>query len=92
MAAGNKHLAYKELLNGMEVESPGAKHAFYFGFLERAADRFATEERDDVIGQCERCGSPTSAEVCAFCRLIERASVSDSQPVELSARRLEEKT
>ena len=92
MAAGNKHLAYKELLNGMEVESPGAKHAFYFGFLERAAERFATEERDDVIGLCERCGSPTSAEVCAFCRLIERAAVSEPQPVELSARRLEEKT
>jgi len=92
MAAGNKHLTYKELLNGMEVESPGFKFAFYHGFLERAVDRFATDERDDVIGQCEQCGGPTSGDVCAFCRLIERVTVPDTQPVELSARRLEEKS
>jgi len=92
MAAGNKHLAYKGLLNDMEVESPGSKHAFYFGFLERAAQLFTSDVRDDVIGECERCSSPTSGDVCAFCRLIERVSDSAPQPVELSARRLEEKS
>ena len=35
MAVGNKHLAYKAALNDIEVQSPGAKHDFYFGFLER---------------------------------------------------------
>ena len=40
MAAGNKHLGYKEALNAIEATSPGTKHDFYFGFLARASDRF----------------------------------------------------
>lgn len=87
MAAGNKHLGFKDILNDMEVASPGAKHAFYFGFLERASERFSSDERDDVIGQCSSCGSPTSADICAFCRLVDRASAPErSQVVELSPR------
>ena len=37
MAAGNRHLGYKELLNEIEERSPGTKAAFVFGFLERGA-------------------------------------------------------
>ena len=82
MAAGNKHLGYKEALNLIETTSPGSKHDFYFGFLARASERF-TPEAEDVQGQlnaCERCGAPTTGEVCAFCRLVERAK---AVPVEL---------
>ena len=86
MAAGNKHLAYKAALNDIEVESPGAKHDFYFGFLERASDRFrAAVERDrSGLAPCERCGSPTDAGVCAFCRLVDRAA--GRAPVRLTTR------
>ena len=54
MAAGNKHLGYKEALNDIEAESPGAKHAFYFGFLDRAAAHFAPEAEADraELGAC----------------------------------------
>jgi tRNA-5-methyluridine54 2-sulfurtransferase len=84
MAAGNKHLGYKETLNDLEVRSPGAKHDLYFGFLERAVDRFgaageATGELD--LGACAECGAPTTGEVCAFCRLSARAR--DAEPVPL---------
>ncbi len=79
MAEGNKHLAYKDLLNGLEVESPGAKRAFYFGFLERAAEAFAADVASDSdvankddLGVCDRCGSPSAGEVCSFCRLTEQ--------------------
>ena len=37
MADGNRHLGYKEALNAIEVQSPGSKHAFYFGFLDKVA-------------------------------------------------------
>jgi uncharacterized protein (TIGR00269 family) len=75
MAAGNRHLTYKAALNDIELASPGAKHAFYFGFLARAADRFADEAEEDrrELTACLWCGSPTTNEVCAFCRLVERA-------------------
>jgi uncharacterized protein (TIGR00269 family) len=76
-AIGNKHLGYKEALNAIEDQSPGSKNAFYFGFLARAADRFAGESaasRED-LAECPRCGSPTTGEVCAFCKLVQRVTV-----------------
>lgn len=75
MADGNRHLGYKEALNAVECQSPGSKHDFYFGFLARASGRFTADtlaERDE-LGACLVCGAPTSGEVCAFCRLVERA-------------------
>lgn len=75
MAAGNRHLGYKEALNLIEARSPGTKHDFYFGFLDRAADVLAGGDAADAgsLGACARCGAPTTGEVCAFCRLVERA-------------------
>jgi tRNA-5-methyluridine54 2-sulfurtransferase len=76
MAAGNRHLGYKELLNEIEERSPGTKAAFLFGFLERGHERFAgdaVEERGD-LHPCSECGSPTPGDVCAFCRLRARAT------------------
>ena len=50
MAAGNRHLGYKEALNAIERTSPGTTFDFYHRFLASAADRFAPEEgsADDV--------------------------------------------
>ena len=75
MAVGNRHLGYKEALNAIEVTSPGSKSAFYFGFLERVAalvQPAAAEERAG-LHPCPGCGSPTVSEVCAFCKLVQRA-------------------
>jgi uncharacterized protein (TIGR00269 family) len=75
MAEGNRHLAYKEALNTLEQTSPGAKANFLFSFLERGHERFAGDaeaERVELV-PCAVCGSPTTGEVCAFCRMGERA-------------------
>jgi hypothetical protein len=74
MADGNRHLGYKEVLNALEDRSPGAKAAFVFGFVDRAHDHFADDagaEREH-LGAGVVCGSPTTSDVCAFCRLRER--------------------
>jgi uncharacterized protein (TIGR00269 family) len=76
MAEGNRHLAYKEALNTLEQRSPGAKANFLFSFLERGHDRFAADaesERADLT-PCTVCGSPTTGEVCAFCRMNQRVN------------------
>jgi uncharacterized protein (TIGR00269 family) len=85
MAAGNRHLGYKEVLNGLEDRSPGSKAAFLFGYLERVHERFDDEviEERAALRPCVRCGSPTPGDVCAFCRLQERAGARLEQPVEL---------
>jgi tRNA-5-methyluridine54 2-sulfurtransferase len=88
MAEGNKHLAYKAALNSIEAESPGTKHAFYFGFLKEASARFGSEtaQEDAGLGACERCGAPTTGDVCAFCRLVERTA--GREPVVFTGRRV----
>jgi uncharacterized protein (TIGR00269 family) len=85
MAAGNRHLGYKAALNELEATSPGTKASFYLGFVERMAPLLAGRSRADVDGltACVRCGSPTTAELCAFCRLVEVASAHEPVPVEL---------
>jgi uncharacterized protein (TIGR00269 family) len=78
MAAGNKHLGYKEVLNAIEEQSPGTKNAFYFGFLSHASHLFtpqAAAERAD-LRPCSSCGAPTVGDVCAFCKLVARATPS----------------
>ena len=74
MAEGNRHLGYKEILNALEDRSPGAKAAFVFGFVDRAHERFAGDAVNEREGlrACEVCGSPTTSDVCAFCRLRQR--------------------
>jgi len=76
MADGNRHLGYKEVLNDLEDRSPGSKAAFVFGFLDRVHARFAADVEDEraTLAACEQCGAPTPLEVCAFCRLRERAA------------------
>jgi tRNA-5-methyluridine54 2-sulfurtransferase len=85
MAAGNRHLGYKEILNAVEDRSPGTKAAFLFGFLERGHARFAdrVERERDGLNACTSCGAPTPGDVCGFCRLRERAA---SQPVDVARR------
>jgi len=89
MAAGNRHLGYKAALDQIEAQSPGAKHSFYFGFLERALAKFeplAAAERTGLEA-CSSCGAPTTAGECAFCRLVERAGGRRPVPVMLDRRR-----
>lgn len=89
MAAGNRHLGYKETLNGLEQRSPGSKAAFYLNFLENMAPLLVDQRAGavDALGSCSRCGSPAAGEICAFCRIVEKASAHDPVPVELIAKR-----
>lgn len=81
-ATGATTIFYKELLNRLEGRSRGAKLQFYLSFL-RAREKgfflrmlpFGPERIPSVnegleLGECERCGQPTTAPgLCAFCRL-----------------------
>jgi tRNA-5-methyluridine54 2-sulfurtransferase len=71
MSVGSKMLMNKEVLNRLEVNSPGTKHAFYFGFLERQKREDLSRE-DAIVQSCTRCGQPTTAMVCSYCRILEK--------------------
>jgi uncharacterized protein (TIGR00269 family) len=74
-SVGSKTIFYKELLNQLEQESPGAKLQFYLSFLraKKKGGLFGPIEQQVTLNTCRRCGQPTSApDNCAFCRLWDR--------------------
>lgn len=79
MAKGSKMLLYKEVLNRLETESPGTKQRFYWGFLEKQKTQSAhttmAEKDQATLHPCPSCGQPTSADVCAYCKMMARAKV-----------------
>ena len=70
-AKGATSIAHKEILNRMEEASPGAKHNFLYGFLEKARPAFERTEHVE-LRECARCGQVTTGTVCAFCKLAEQ--------------------
>ncbi|MEJ5223964.1 MAG: ATP-binding protein [Anaerolineales bacterium] len=76
-SVGSQSIYYKELLNRLEAERPGAKLVFYIKFLEaRQAGLFANPQRPVVaLSACPTCGQPTTTEgECSFCRTIAKSA------------------
>ena len=78
MSKGAKMLVYKDVLNRLEMESPGTKHTFYWQFLAKQAKAQSTQtsmtETDQTtLKPCTSCGQPTSTETCSYCKMITRA-------------------
>ena len=70
-AKGATSLAHKEVLNRLEDVSPGAKHNFLFGFLDKARPAF--EHAESVsLRECSGCGQVTTGDRCAFCKLADQ--------------------
>jgi len=85
LVGGNTQMRHKETLNRMEEQSPGTKHSFLFGYLERAAELLRVADVAE-LAECSRCGmttqapdDPAEAPVCAFCR--SKARLVKSLPV-----------
>jgi tRNA-5-methyluridine54 2-sulfurtransferase len=70
-AAGATSITHKEILSRMEDASPGAKHNFLFGFLDRARPAFERAEAV-ALNECARCGQVTTGTLCAFCKLSDQ--------------------
>jgi uncharacterized protein (TIGR00269 family) len=73
-AKGSTTNFYKDLLNQLELKSPGAKQQFYLQFLKarNAGSVSFAKEQTIELHACLRCGQPTTAgDLCAFCRLWE---------------------
>lgn len=73
-----KTLLYKGLLNKVEEVSPATKIRFVKGYLKKVRE----QETQADAGRCARCGYPSYAEVCNFCRLFERFGVGDGLHIE----------
>ena len=73
-AFGATSLRYKDVLARLELESPGTKHNFLLQFIERVQPKLAEAGMDEhELRECAQCGQATTAEVCSFCRMWDRA-------------------
>ncbi|MEX2224705.1 MAG: ATP-binding protein [Candidatus Rokuibacteriota bacterium] len=70
-AKGATSIAHKEVLNRLEEASPGSKHNFLFGFLEKARPAFERVENVTLL-ECTSCGQVTTGAICAFCKLADQ--------------------
>jgi len=70
-AKGATSLLYKDILNRLEDASPGAKHNFFYGFLDRGRPAFERSEGIE-LNECARCGQVTTGTLCAFCKLADQ--------------------
>jgi Predicted ATPase of the PP-loop superfamily implicated in cell cycle control len=74
-STGSTSIYYKQLLNKLEHDRPGAKQSFLISFLDaRSSGLFADRESVQAeLHACPNCGQPTSAPgFCSFCRMINR--------------------
>ena len=74
-----KQILFKKVLGEIEAASPGTKHAFLFGYLERISRWYPEgsekEEADETPnGRCEQCGEISWTPVCSFCRMKEKVA------------------
>jgi uncharacterized protein (TIGR00269 family) len=83
-AEGSHTIYYKELLNKLETDRPGAKLVFYLRFLEarKSGELFVEQTASQAhLHPCRRCGQPTSApDQCSFCRTIEKVKAGMESP------------
>lgn len=73
-AVGSTSIYYKDLLNKMEFDRPGAKLNFYLSFLQAKQKGLFSplaDQKAELIHTCPHCGQPTSAPgLCVFCRML----------------------
>jgi tRNA-5-methyluridine54 2-sulfurtransferase len=77
MVEGNTQHRYKAALTALEESSPGTKQQMYFGFLKKAAFRFAGDAGAGDLTTCSRCGGPAAGTrrppLCSFCKTKAQA-------------------
>jgi len=66
----------QRLLLSLEENHPGTRHSIMAGYEELASVLVAEygvgdDESTSALGSCERCGAPTTGEICRKCQLVD---------------------
>ena len=76
LVEGNTQMKYKGLLDALEAQSPGTKHNFLFGFLEKGQAHFPGRRRR-AAARAPSAGRRRRARLCAFCNARRRDRAGD---------------
>ncbi|SNR70678.1 TIGR00269 family protein [Desulfurobacterium atlanticum] len=71
---------YKQALALLEHKMPGTKLRFYKEFIKKARPIFEAVNKEEIkLVPCEKCGTPTTADVCSVCRILEKVKNAKSR-------------
>lgn len=75
-------VTYKEALSRLEAEKPGILQFFLGNFFRKKKQ--STLIKDDAVENpdikpCSRCGQPTTSEVCRYCKIKEKVSLTNAE-------------
>lgn len=73
---GATSLFYKEIFDKIEKEMPQTKWSFYSNFLTNLQKFLKNQLPEVKLNRCKICGYPTTVEICSFCKIKERISLS----------------
>lgn len=80
-SVGSKTIYYKEVLNKLEADRPGAKLKFYLSFLQAKEAGLFSGQADTAeasIHACPSCGQPTTSPgECTYCRMMSRITIDE---------------
>ncbi|MFQ6013203.1 MAG: TIGR00269 family protein [Thermoplasmata archaeon] len=62
---------YREVLLGLERDSPGTRHALLRSY-DGLRDLLRERHPPAALSPCARCGEPTVADLCQSCRFVDR--------------------
>ena len=79
-SVGARSILYKNSLDQIEAQSPGAKHGFISTFLDRIRPVMEVSQDEFDLRDCQVCGQATTGEVCAFCRMWQQAHQKAAAP------------
>lgn len=78
LVEGSRMLRRKRLMDLIEREIPGFKHIFYKSHVKRILPILEKAVAEPSLMECERCGMPSLASRCSYCKLI--SSLAPDQP------------
>lgn len=70
LVEGSRMLRRKRLIDLIEREITGFKHMLYKSHVKRILPRLEKSVAEPNLVECERCGMPSLASRCSYCKLI----------------------
>ncbi|MGC8961917.1 MAG: TIGR00269 family protein, partial [Candidatus Bathyarchaeia archaeon] len=73
LSEGARSIRGKKLIEAITMEIPQFKHLLFKSYVKRIYPSLKPLGEEGEVGECRICGSPTSLQVCAFCRITQLA-------------------
>lgn len=79
LVGGSRMLKRKKLIGLIEREVPGFRHMLYKSHVKRILPRLEGAVTEPKLIECERCGMPSLASICGYCKLVSKLATRSAE-------------